>query len=145
MTLFELQEWLGHSTPTATQHYAKITPLKIAKSYADAGYFARNLRAIEVLVDQDVVHQQSAEEVLLSVMDGVEDDKLPAFALRLALTGHVDIPREGETDHLIEGEKLFAPGQPKTAAKQRTTKALKKPANAKAKSAKKRSSKRVAA
>ena len=23
MTLFELQQWLGHSTPTATQHYAK--------------------------------------------------------------------------------------------------------------------------
>ena len=55
MTLFELQEWLGHATPTATQHYAKITPLKVAKSYADAGYFARNLRAIEVLVDQEVV------------------------------------------------------------------------------------------
>jgi hypothetical protein len=55
MTLFELQEWLGHATPTATQHYAKITPLKVAKSYADAGYLARNLRAIAVLVDQDVV------------------------------------------------------------------------------------------
>jgi hypothetical protein len=55
MTLFELQEWLGHSTPAATQHYAKITPTKLAKCYADAGYFARNLRAIEVLVDQQVV------------------------------------------------------------------------------------------
>ena len=55
MTLFELQEWLGHATPSATQHYAKITPLKMAKSYADAGYFARNLRAIEVLIDQDAV------------------------------------------------------------------------------------------
>jgi integrase len=43
MTL-ELQEWLGHSTPTATQYYAKITPTKLAKSYADAGYFKRNLR-----------------------------------------------------------------------------------------------------
>jgi hypothetical protein len=52
MTLFELQECLGHATPTATQHYAKITPTKLAKSYSDAGYFARNLRAIEVLVDQ---------------------------------------------------------------------------------------------
>jgi hypothetical protein len=51
MTLFELQEWLGHGTPAATQHYARITPTKLAKSYADAGYFARNLRAIEVLVD----------------------------------------------------------------------------------------------
>jgi integrase len=55
MTLFELQEWLGHSTPAATQHYAKITPIKLAKSYADAGYFGRNLRAIEVLVDQEIV------------------------------------------------------------------------------------------
>ena len=55
MTLFELQEWLGHSTPAATQHYVKITPTKLAKSYADAGYFGRNLRAIEVLVDQDAV------------------------------------------------------------------------------------------
>jgi integrase len=60
MTLFELQQWLGHSSPHATQHYAKITPLKMAKSYADAGYFARNLRAIEVLVDQDVVRSGRA-------------------------------------------------------------------------------------
>src|ERR1700728_3273455 len=49
MTLIELQEWLGHTTPTAAQHDAKITPMKVAKSYSDAGYFARNLRAIEVL------------------------------------------------------------------------------------------------
>lgn len=47
-------QWRG------TQHYAKIAPLKIAKSYADAGYFARNLRAIEVLVDQDVVRSGRA-------------------------------------------------------------------------------------
>lgn len=60
MTLFELQEWLGHATPSATQHYAKITPLKMAKSFADAGYFARNLRAIEMLVDQDVVRNGRA-------------------------------------------------------------------------------------
>jgi len=60
MTLFELQEWLGHSTPAATQHYAKITPTKLAKSYADAGYFGRNLRAIEVLVDQEVVRSGRA-------------------------------------------------------------------------------------
>jgi hypothetical protein len=60
MTLFELQEWLGHSTPAATQHYAKITPTKLAKSYADAGYFARNLRAIDVLVDQRVIRSGRA-------------------------------------------------------------------------------------
>jgi hypothetical protein len=60
MTHFELQEWLGHATPAATQHYAKISPLKVAKSYADAGTFARNLRAIEVFVDQDVVRSGRA-------------------------------------------------------------------------------------
>jgi integrase len=60
MTLFELQQWLGHSSPHSTQHYAKITPLKMAKSYADAGYFARNLRAIEVLVDQEVIRDGRA-------------------------------------------------------------------------------------
>jgi ParB family chromosome partitioning protein len=77
-------------------------------------------------------------------MDGMEDGMLPAFALRLALTGHVDIPRDGETDHLIEAEKLFSPAQPKAATK-KPANAAKKQANAKTKSARKRSSKRVAA
>jgi hypothetical protein len=45
MTLFELQAWLGHRSLQATQHYAKITPTKLAKAYRDAGYFARNVRA----------------------------------------------------------------------------------------------------
>ncbi len=55
MTLFELQAWLGHRTPNTTQHYAKITPNTLSKAYAEAGYFARNVRAIEVLVDRDAV------------------------------------------------------------------------------------------
>jgi integrase len=60
MTLFELQEWLGHSSPEATQHYVKTTPTKLAKSYGDAGYFARNLRAIEVVIDQESVRNGRA-------------------------------------------------------------------------------------
>lgn len=40
------------------------------------------------------IGKRTLAEVLHSVMDGMEDDKLPAFALRLALTGHVEIPRE---------------------------------------------------
>ena len=59
LSLFELQEWLGHSSPESTRHYTKITPTKLAKSYQDAGYFARNLRAVEVLIDQDVVRRGS--------------------------------------------------------------------------------------
>ena len=55
MTLFELQAWLGHRSPESTQHYAKITPNTLAKAYNDAGYFARNVRTIEVLIDRDAV------------------------------------------------------------------------------------------
>ncbi len=60
MTLFELQAWLGHRTPNTTQHYAKITPNTLSKAYTDAGYFARNVRTIEVLVDRDAVTSGAA-------------------------------------------------------------------------------------
>jgi integrase len=57
LSLFELQEWLGHKNPSSTQHYAKLTPTKLMSSYAKAGYFERNVRAIEVLIDQDVIRK----------------------------------------------------------------------------------------
>jgi Phage integrase family len=60
MTLFELQAWLGHRTPNTTQHYAKITPNTLSKAYRDAGYFARNVRTIEVLLDRDAVASGAA-------------------------------------------------------------------------------------
>ncbi len=96
-------------------------------------------------VGDDENNQQGAEEVLLSVIDGLDDEKLPGFALRLALTGHVDVPRDGEIDHLTEAEKLLVPVQPKAAPKKATAKAVRKPANAKSKSAKKKAGKKVAA
>ena len=55
MTLFELQAWLGHRSPETTQHYARLTPTTLAKAYTDAGYFSRNLRTIEVLIDRDAI------------------------------------------------------------------------------------------
>jgi integrase len=55
MSLFELQAWLGHRSPATTQNYAAITPTTLARAYTDAGYFARNLRTINVLVDRDAV------------------------------------------------------------------------------------------
>jgi integrase len=60
MTLFELQAWLGHRTPQATQHYAKITPNTLTRAYTEAGYFARNIRTIEVLLDRDAVTSGAA-------------------------------------------------------------------------------------
>jgi ParB family chromosome partitioning protein len=92
-------------------------------------------------VGDDENNQQSAEEVLLSVIDGLLDDKLPAVALRLALTGHIDSPNEGEIDHLVEVEKLFAPAQRTVAAKKASAKPVKKSPNIKAKTAKKKAGK----
>ena len=62
MSLFELMEWLGHRSPSATQHYAKITPTKLAKAYADADYFKRNVRTIEVLIDRTAVLSGAAAQ-----------------------------------------------------------------------------------
>ncbi|WP_218034467.1 hypothetical protein [Acrocarpospora corrugata] len=60
MTLFELQAWLGHRSPDSTQQYAKITPTTLAKAYQNDGYFERNVRTIEVLVDRDAVANGAA-------------------------------------------------------------------------------------
>jgi len=60
MSLFELQAWLGHRSPHSTQHYARITPLTLTKAYTDAGYFARNVRTIEVLLDRDAITDGTA-------------------------------------------------------------------------------------
>jgi ParB family chromosome partitioning protein len=59
--------------------------------------------------------QQTAEEILLSALDGLPDEKLTGFALRLALTGHTNIPREDEFDFLTEAEAVFTISQPKQA------------------------------
>ena len=68
--------------------------------------------------------QCSAEEVLLSTIDATADDKLTRFALRLALAGHIGIPREGEVDFLTEAEGVFAPPPPKKRAAAKKTKQL---------------------
>ena len=60
MTLFELQAWLGHRDISSTQHYAKITPNTLARAYRDAGYFKRNVRTIEVLIDREAAENGTA-------------------------------------------------------------------------------------
>jgi hypothetical protein len=60
MTLFELQAWLGHRSAETTQYYARITPTTLAKAYTDAGYFSRNVRTIEVLIDREAIESGTA-------------------------------------------------------------------------------------
>ena len=65
--------------------------------------------------------KRSTEEVLLSVIDGTADGKLTAFALRLALSGHRGIPREGQPDFLREAEAVFTPQGKKLKTQQAKT------------------------
>jgi integrase len=62
LTLSELQAWLGHRSPVTTQNYVALAPTRLARAYADAGYFARNLRTIEVLIDQDAIMNAAGAE-----------------------------------------------------------------------------------
>lgn len=60
LSLFDLQEWLGHRRLSSTQYYAKKSPTQVAKAYEKAGYFGRNLRTIAVLLDQDGIKSGAA-------------------------------------------------------------------------------------
>lgn len=57
--------------------------------------------------------QQSDEEIVLAALDGTADEKLTSLALRLVLSEHLGIPREGQPDCLNEAEQLFVPKRPK--------------------------------
>jgi ParB family chromosome partitioning protein len=130
------------SAPTT---FTQLRVLLRALIHIDSYDFADDVAALFVSDDEN--NQQTGEEVLLSIVDGLEDDKLSSFALRLALTGHADIPRENEIDHLAEAEAVFAPPQPKKAKTKKATpkKAVKKLTPIKAKTAKKKTIKKLAA
>jgi hypothetical protein len=70
----------------------------------------------------DENHNKSAEEILLEVVDGLADDTLTGFALRLVLTGSTSIPHDGEADSLSDAAAAFIPAKPKKKA-DKTTKA----------------------
>jgi integrase len=62
MSLFELQAWLGHSSPHTTQFYANVTPTKLAQAYAETDYFKRNVRTITVLIDRESIKSGTASQ-----------------------------------------------------------------------------------
>ncbi len=84
----------------------------------------------EEIAGEDENEKRTAEEVLLAAINGLGDEKLTGFALRLALTSHVAIPREGEVDYLAEAEALFL--QPQPQPKKASSKKAGKPPSVKA-------------
>jgi ParB family chromosome partitioning protein len=81
----------------------------------------------------DENHEQTEQDIVLSALGTTADDKLTSFALRLALTDHLGIPRDTDPDLLSEAEALFAPPQakPKKASKPKAAPTLVKPAEKK--------------
>ena len=81
----------------------------------------------------DENHEQTEQEIVLSALDTTGDEKLTSFALRLALTDHLGVPRDTDPDLLSDAEALFAPpkAKPKKESKPKAAPALVKPAQKK--------------
>jgi integrase len=62
MTLLELMNWLGHANVDSTLSYVKTTPVSLGKAYQDANFFSRNIRTIQVLLDQDAIMSGAAAQ-----------------------------------------------------------------------------------
>ena len=79
---------------------------------------------------EDENHERTEQEIVLAALADTTDEKVTSFALRLALTDHLGIPRDTDLDLLSEAEALFAPQQakPKKASKPKAAPALVKPA-----------------
>jgi integrase len=60
MSLYEIQQWLGHRSPASTIHYLRPTPTRLAQVFRDAEYLTRNLRTIAVLIDQAAIRSGAA-------------------------------------------------------------------------------------
>ena len=99
-------------------------------------YFAEDVAAD--IIGDDENNRLTAEEVLVTTVAGLPDDKLTGFAVRLAFTTHTaQIPREGEIDFLAAAAAAFAPPQPKKASKPKKAEATRAKVSPKKNAAKK--------
>ncbi len=117
---------IQNAPPVFTANHLRV--LLRALVNMDPYTFADDL-AVELNGD-DENDRRSAEEVLLTTIDGLADDKLTGFALHLALAGFRGIPKEGENDHLAEAEAAFAPKEKAAPVKPAKKLALVKPKKA---------------
>lgn len=56
MSLIELMQWSGHSSPSSTLHYIRIRPTKLAASFVKADQMAH---MVSVLIDHDIIARHS--------------------------------------------------------------------------------------
>ncbi|MFA0999500.1 integrase, partial [Pseudomonas syringae] len=58
MSLMELMQWSGHSSPSSTLHYIRIRPTKLAASFVKADQMSH---MVSVLIDHDVIARHSSD------------------------------------------------------------------------------------
>ncbi|POR66600.1 MULTISPECIES: tyrosine-type recombinase/integrase [Pseudomonas] len=58
MSLMELMQWSGHSSPSSTLHYIRIRPTKLAASFVKADQMSH---MESVLIDHDVIARHSSD------------------------------------------------------------------------------------
>ncbi|AVB18697.1 integrase [Pseudomonas avellanae] len=58
MSLMELMQWSGHSSPSSTLHYIRIRPTKLAASFVRADQMSH---MVSVLIDHDVIARHSSD------------------------------------------------------------------------------------
>lgn len=58
MSLMELMQWSGHSSPSSTLHYIRIRPTKLAASFVKADQMSH---MVSLLIDHDVIARHSEE------------------------------------------------------------------------------------
>jgi len=87
----------------------------------DGGLRHKIQHVAEHFAGGDGNNQRTAEEILASALTETPDEKLTSFALRIALTGCVAIPPEGELDFLAEAATAFVPPQPPKEKKAKKT------------------------
>ena len=88
--------------------------------------FAEDVAAFYAVDDEN--NRQTPEETLSSALTSLPDEKLTQFALRLALTGHTDTPRENDFDFLAQAETVFVSPEPTVSKKKAKAPAKAKPA-----------------
>jgi ParB family chromosome partitioning protein len=134
-------------------HQARVVTLARIVDNAPAMFSAAQLRVLltalvtlnpefiegvaSEIVGEDENNQQTPDEVLLSTIAALPDDKLAGFAVRLVFTDYSAIPREGEVDRLAEAEAAFAAPQPERASKPKKAETARAKVSPKKKAAKK--------
>ncbi len=131
---------LGHAPATFTAPQLRI--FLAALINLDPFDFAEDVAGFYAGDDEN--NQQTPEEILLSTLTSLPDDKLTQFALRIVFTGHTDIPRENDFDFLAQAALLFEPPKPRTSKAKGTFVGTPKPSVAKV-TGKKQATKKKAA